>query len=167
MVVRKVLPYQGTLIYKCEDLLNGSLKLLITKEAFNELINCPIVPPETGGILLGNSSIIDIVIFDSGIKEHKNSGIKYIPNVKFLNECLSIYSKQGKRFLGMFHTHARQWKNLSNDDIHYIKNVMRAMPLEIKYLYFPLVFPGENIKAYKAQKKSFQIIINKEEIEQI
>ena len=75
-----------------------------------------------------HSSIIDIVIFDSGIKEHKNSGIKYVPDIKFLNNCLSIYNKQGKRFLGMFHTHARQWKNLSNDDIHYIKNIMRAMP---------------------------------------
>ena len=141
--------------------------MLITKEAFNELINCPIVPPEMGGILLGNSSRIDIVIFDPGIKEHKNSGIKYIPDVEFLNKCLSNYSEQGKRFFGMFHTHARQWKNLSNDDIHYIKNVMRAMPPEIKYLYFPLVFPGENVKAYKAQKKFFQIIINNEKIEKI
>lgn len=141
--------------------------MLITKEVFNELLNCPIVPPEIGGILLGNSSIIDTVVFDSGIKEQKNTGIKYVPDVKFLNKCLSIYNKQGKKFWGMFHTHACQWKNLSNNDIHYIKNIMRAMPSEIEYLYFPLVFPRENIKAYKAQKKSFQIIINKSEIEQI
>lgn len=27
--------------------------MLITKEAFNELINCPIVPPEMGGDFVG------------------------------------------------------------------------------------------------------------------
>ncbi len=141
--------------------------MLITKEVFNKLINCPVVPPEVGGILLGNSSIIDIVIFDSGIKEPGDSGIKYIPDVKFLNRCISYYSKQEKEFLGMFHTHAPQWEDLSIDDIQYIKSVMNAMPSENECLYFPLVFPGENIKAYKAQKKSFQIIISNEEIKLI
>lgn len=80
VVYKKYCHIKALLFIKCTDLLKGGgLELLITKETFNRLINCPRVPPEIGGILMGNSSIIDTVIFDSGIRAPSSSGIKYVP----------------------------------------------------------------------------------------
>lgn len=137
---------------------------MITKKAYCKLINSPKVPPETGGILLGCNSIVDTVVFDVGRNAANDSTIKYIPNVKFLNECISNFCSHGKEFLGMFHTHAYQWDSLSGADMYYIKNIMNAMPTEIKFLYFPIVYPGKYIKVYKALRNSVPHIISDEKI---
>jgi proteasome lid subunit RPN8/RPN11 len=139
--------------------------VLISKEAYNKLINCPKVPPEVGGILMGIDSKVDTVILDEGIKTAHDPAIKYIPNVKNLNKWILTLNKQGKEFLGIFHTHAHQWTTLSNADIYYIEKIMNTMSDEIKYLYFPVVYPGEKVTSYKAQKKDLHIIINNEKIE--
>lgn len=139
--------------------------MLISKEAYDKLINCPKVPPEVGGILMGIDSKVDTVILDEGIKKAGETGIKYIPNVRNLNTWISILNKQGKEFLGIFHTHAHQWTTLSNADIYYIEKIMNAMSDEMKCLYFPVVYPREKVKLYKAQKKDLQIIIDNDKIE--
>lgn len=95
--------------------------MLISKEAYNKLINCPKVPPEVGGILMGIDSKVDTVILDEGIKTAHDPAIKYIPNVKNLNKWILTLNKQGKEFLGIFHTHAHQWTTLSNADIYYYR----------------------------------------------
>lgn len=141
--------------------------MLITKEAYNKLINCPKVPPETGGVLLGFNSIIDTVVFDVEKNKANTSIINYIPNVKFLNECISVSCGQGKDFFGMFHTHASQWDSLSSADMHYIKNIMDAMPTEIKFLYFPIVYPGKCVKPYKVLKNPNTLMIREEMIKLI
>lgn len=156
----KILLLQRDLMFK----LRGRLKLLISKDAYDKLINCPKVPPEIGGILMGTDSKIDTVILDKGIKKNDDTGIKYIPNVRNLNKWISILNKQGKEFLGIFHTHAHQWATLSNADISYIERIMNAMSDEMRCLYFPIVYPREKVKSYKAQKKDLQIIIENEEI---
>lgn len=140
--------------------------MLIKKNAYYKLVNnCPHVPPETGGILMGVDSIIDTIIFDPGRKGANDSTIKYIPDAIFLNKCLSILHSHGKKFLGMFHTHAHQWDYLSKADISYIEKIMETMPTEIEILYFPIVYPKEYVKSYKATKNFSQIIISSEEIE--
>lgn len=150
----------------CRQLVEG-LKLLITKEAYNKLIDCPKVPPETGGVLLGFNSIVDTVVFDVGRNRANTSIINYIPNVKFLNECISIFCSQGKDFFGIFHTHACQWDSLSSADIHYIKNIMNAMPTEIEHLYFPIVYPEKCVKPYKVSRYPNMFMIREETIKLI
>ena len=65
----------------------------------------------------------------------------------------------------MFHTHLPQWDSLSNTDIHYIKKIMKAMPTEIEWLYFPIVYPSINIRSYIARKLKEEIIIVEDKIE--
>ena len=65
----------------------------------------------------------------------------------------------------MFHTHAYQWDSLSGADIYYIKNIMDAMSAKIKFLYFPIVYPGKYIKVYKALKNSVPFIMSDEKIQ--
>lgn len=127
--------------------------MIIKKSAYNELINCKKVPPELGGILIGNAFVIDTVIFDI-----EKNNLNYTPNVDYLNSLIENNEIKGKHFWGMFHTHAEQWGEFSGEDIKYINVIMRAMP--VKYLYFPLVFPEKKIvKSFKAVKKKDQIII--------
>lgn len=47
----------------------------------------------------------------------------------------------------------------------YIIDVLKAMPASIKFLYFPLVFPGIQIKNYIAQKKGNAFDIVNDDIE--
>lgn len=142
----------------------GRVKLKFKKKAYDKLINCAKVPPETGGIVMGNDLIIDTIIFDLNIKEKRYAGV-YIPNVVFLNETIAQLNRKGKNFYGIFHTHADNWKTLSAGDEKYIKNIMNAMPAEIKTLYFPLVFPKTSVKLYRAEKKNNDIYFLEEKIE--
>lgn len=139
--------------------------MLIKKATYNKLINCPKIPPEVGGILFGNDVIVDTVIFDLKRNQPIDLETNYIPNVEYLNLQISIFIKKGKDFLGMFHTHLPQWDSLSNIDIHYIKKIMKAMPAEIKWLYFPIVYPSINIRSYIARKLKEEIIIVEDKIE--
>lgn len=131
----------------------------ISKVIYNIIINCPDVPPETGGILgTSNGEVINHVVFDMGISS-ANGGV-YIPDIHFLNQTISEWNKTGIQFRGMFHTHAIQWPSLSENDRIYIMDILYNMPPEVEFLYFPLVFPGKSIKVYLAKRKrgSFDII---------
>lgn len=139
----------------------------IKKELYNQLINCPAVPPELGGILAGDDEMIDTVVMDSGIQNPLQNGIKYITNTEYLNDQLSLLIDEGKRFWGMFHTHANQWDSLSNADMEYIKMIMNSMPSKIEKLFFPVVYPGLCIKAYIAQRENGETTIHNDEIELI
>ena len=82
--------------------------MIIKKSAYNELINCKKVPPELGGILIGNAFVIDTVIFDI-----EKNNLNYTPNVDYLNSLIENNEIKGKHFWGMFHTHADNESNAS------------------------------------------------------
>ena len=84
----------------------------------------------------------------------------YIPNTQFLNQTIAEWEKSRIKFRGIFHTHTPQWTELSNEDRAYIIDILKAMPASIKFLYFPLVFPGIQIKNYIAQQtgNAFDIV---------
>lgn len=105
----------------------------------------------------GKNSVIDTVFFDKG--RNSVEGIKYIPNIDLINKCIQEWLYEDIEFLGIFHTHLRIWESLSNEDIRYIKKIMLLMPESIKYLFFPIVFPGEYVKSYRAEKRSQKIYI--------
>lgn len=136
----------------------------IKEEIYLQLLACPTVPPECGGIIGSkNGEIITHAIFDNYNKA--DEGIVYIPNTQFLNQTIKKWAKCGIKFLGIFHTHAPQWPTLSNGDKVYIIDILNAMPATIQFLYFPLVFPGEKIKNYIAKKNGNTVNIVDDDIE--
>lgn len=119
---------------------------------YEQLLACPKVPPECGGILGSQSDeSIRKIVFDKGIPE--NNGCVYSPNVGFLNKTIAEWTQCGIEFRGIFHTHAPQWIGLSKGDIDYIIQIVNAMPSHIHFLYFPLVFPGLYIRGYCAKRE--------------
>lgn len=87
----------------------------VVKDIYEQLLNSPMVPPECGGIIgSDHGNIITHVIFDKG--NTPDIGIMYIPNTQFLNQTIEEWEKSGIKFRGIFHTHAPQWAELSNED---------------------------------------------------
>lgn len=135
----------------------------ISSKTYDLLLNTAIVPPETGGIIGGKNFLIDNIIFDS-----KNSSVcNYIPNIVFINSIIKNWYDCGIEFYGIFHTHAPQWSTLSKEDILYINRIMKNMPESINSLLFPLVFPKEKIKWYKAEIISENVYVTEIDIEVI
>lgn len=135
----------------------------ISQKIYEQLLQLPKVPPETGGILGSKHDVIDKMIQDSS-KLSLSNGV-YVPNVSFLNHCIEKWTQEKIAFQGIFHTHALNWTDLSTDDKAYIVEIMRVMPATVMRLYFPLVFPSDFITAYVAEKENDQILIKKDVLE--
>ncbi len=123
------------------------------------------MPPETGGIL-GSSAgqKIDRVIMD---EPHISRGrmCSYSPNVAFLNKNIEIWQNDGIVFQGIFHTHFMNIETLSLADKEYITAIMKAMPNDVEYLYFPVfVLPKRKLISFKAVMKSENVEIYHDEI---
>lgn len=135
----------------------------ISRSIYEQLLQLPKVPPEMGGILGSRSNKIDTMVLDIN-KPSYHSSI-YVPNISFLNKCIAKWNEVGITFMGMFHTHALNWPNLSSEDRKYILHIMNAMPDWMDRLYFPLVFPSNFIKAFLAEKSEGKISITEDNVE--
>lgn len=124
-------------------------------------------PPEIGGIL-GSSDgdcITDIIL---DVPSENAYTCAYSPNVNFLNSCIADWLSDGKRFMGLFHTHFFGINTLSDADKEYIITIMHVMPDSISELYFPIfVLPERELICYKALKTGSDIHISKEHLEMI
>ena len=129
---------------------------------YEQLIGLPCVPPEMGGILGGKDGVIDKIILDE--EESYHEGI-YVPNTSFLNKCIQRWNCENIIFLGMFHTHALNWPELSTEDKRYILQITYAMPGHVNKLYFPLIFPLNGMKAFYAQRIDKEVFIVEDEIQ--
>ena len=112
------------------------------------ILNAPFVPPETGGIIGGTKGIITEFFFDEG--HSVNDHAAYIPDIGLINSRIQRWQEEGISFYGMYHTHPDHQETLSGDDVLYIKEIMRAMPDNVPFLYFPVVIPKQKIIPYKA-----------------
>ena len=138
----------------------------ISQRIYDQLLACPTVPPEMGGVLgLRNADVIDAIAFDHGIPN--GNGGTYVPDTAALNRVLATWDEEGIRFAGMFHTHAEQWPELSKEDRSYIITILDAMPPAVDCLYFPLVFPGSRVRGYMARRRGGRSEIVDVEIETI
>ena len=135
----------------------------IQRGVYEQLLKCPQVPPETGGILGGNHSVIHTVRFDRGALH--DPGVTYMPNTVFLNRCIKAWSTAGIDFYGIFHTHAQQWPTLSGADKGYVHKIMWALPSSVQELYFPLVFPGCTVKWFRAHKTPRNVYLSEIAVE--
>lgn len=136
----------------------------IKRNIYVQLLGCPLVPPETGGILGQRENIIDTVVVDRG--EPSENGGSYKPDVSFLNNVIRLWEKEGIIFAGIFHTHANCWMGLSAGDRKYIREIIIAMPEIIQMLYFPIVYPSLYfIKAFVAIERDEKLQIFQDTIE--
>ena len=105
----------------------------------------------------GRNGIITNFIFDTGLS---NGDVgHYYPNVDKLNSCILDWQKHDIEFYGIVHSHLNHEKSLSLSDEVYIKEIMLAMPTDIKILYFPLVLPCKEIISYKVERKKNELKI--------
>ena len=129
---------------------------------YAQMLASPPVPPETGGILGIQGQAVSAIYFDPG-KMSEKDGI-YRPDTGRLNEVITQWEASGILFAGIFHTHLAQWPGLSLGDREYILRIVRAMPERIDRLYFPIVFPGERVRAYAARRAGGMWSIQDDEI---
>ena len=137
--------------------------MLIERKVHNRLIEtCIPVPPETGGIIGGRNNIISIFEFDKLSDNISNNSYK--PNTVYLNEVINLWEKNNIEFYGVFHSHYSGGNVLSVPDKEYILRIMKAVPLTISKLYFPLIFPKESMLAYIAVRKGNEVHIEKDTV---
>lgn len=126
----------------------------IAKSIFDAIIQrCPLVPPETGGIMGGHGDMITDIIFD--ISPEITEQAVYQPDVIFLNNRIAWWRSRCIEFRGMFHSHPQNQHGLSGMDKDYIIKVMTMMPETCRELYFPIVIPQKKYKCVLREEKRF------------
>lgn len=105
-------------------------------------------PPESGGILGQKDGVICAFAFDPGTLASPECAV-YIPQIEALNAQIEQWTREGIAFCGMFHSHLPGAETLSADDLIYINTIAAAVPDGILPLYFPIVFPGRKMLAYR------------------
>lgn len=137
----------------------------ILKNVYHKIVfSVQSVPPETGGILGGHNGIITIFYMDRGLPASID---QYIPDISCLNSVLSDWQDGGIEFYGMFHSHYPGIDELTVGDIVYINQIFQMMPLKVKSLYFPLIFPSDCMLSFKATREKSGIHIQKDSIQKI
>lgn len=126
------------------------------------LASFPNVPPEAGCILGMQNGIICEFAYDAGIPRY--DAAIYTPNIEMLNQIIAAWNKKGIFFCGLAHSHPQKQKSLSLNDKNYIINIMKSIPISIKKLYFPLVFPGSEMISFVGIKGSKGVEINTDNI---
>lgn len=137
----------------------------IQKNVFEEIIKAvPYVPPESGGIIGGTNQVVTHFVLDNGTFLSNGYDI-YAPDTLFLNNTIQRWKQDGIDFYGVFHCHFSNSILLSNGDKRYITQIMNAMPQYINKLYFPIIFPRENMIVYRADRVGKDICLASEDIE--
>lgn len=136
----------------------------IRQQLYNQIISTPRnMPPETGGMLGGHNGIVSAICFDEGMQSEKMCS--YIPDTKKLNTVIKEWQQTNILFMGFYHTHFYDVGTLSDGDKSYIERILRNMPAEIEYLYFPLVImPMRKMICYIAKLITGKLAIEKDDL---
>ena len=131
----------------------------ILRDIYDKMIELPIVPPESGGIIGGRFDVIS----DFEIIGSKTSSCfdLYIPDVTKINETINKWNLEGIiDFYGIVHTHRPCSPELSPGDIEYIKEIMISVADIKKELLFPVVIPQKQVNWYCAKliKNELEVI---------
>ena len=132
--------------------------MVIEMDVFRKILSTfPSVPPEGGCILGSMDNVVCSFEYDSGIPILDMA--VYTPSVEILNQVIQQWASEDIKFHGLAHSHPYGQRSLSSSDITYIHAIMKAMPTSIEQLYFPLVFPGEEIISFVAIRHQDRIDI--------
>jgi len=135
----------------------------IKKQIYDQILKTlPTIYAETGGILGGKNNIITEFEFDRGTS--LSSTQHYYPNTKRLNDCIEKWQNRDIQFYGIVHSHLQEERTLSFGDRLYIQTIMQAMPMSIKFLYFPIVLPQKEIVSFKAVRLDNEINVASSDI---
>lgn len=137
--------------------------VIIEMEIYQKILSTfPSVPPEGGCILGAIDDVVCSCEYDSGISRLDMA--VYMPNIDVLNQVIQQWASENIQFYGLAHSHPYGQHSLSSSDITYIHTIMQAMPANIEKLYFPLVFPGEEIISFVAIRHQDKIDILPDDI---
>lgn len=137
--------------------------MVMEMEVYQKILRAfPAVPPEGGCILGARNDVVCAFAYDSGFPRADMA--VYVPDIEVLNRVIRQWASEGTRFYGLAHSHPYGQRSLSGSDIAYIHTIMQAMPEWIEKLYFPLVFPGEEIISFAAVRHQKEIDILPDEI---
>ena len=134
----------------------------IYSEVYEEIIQCPPVPPEMGGILGMKKGVVCACTYDQPPLQRDRA--IYIPNVEFLNKRICEWKEQGISFCGMFHSHPFNQPKLSGEDNEYIKTIFQVMPETVRDLFFPIVLPNVMLLSFHAVRRENTIRIYEDKI---
>lgn len=99
-------------------------------------------------------------MFDKGLKS--NLYDEYVPNVDFLNSTISEWQKHHIQLYGIYHSHFPGGYDLSDADKQYIAEIMQSIPY--RKLFFPIVFPKEDMLVYRAEFTMKQLWLSRESL---
>ena len=132
--------------------------MVIALDVYEKILRSfPAVPPESGCILGAREDVVCAFGYDRGFPPPDRA--VYVPSIEALNQIIHQWAAEGIRFYGLAHSHPLGQRSLSGSDIAYIHTIMRAMPAYIDKLYFPLVFPGEEILSFIAIRQQNNVNI--------
>lgn len=134
--------------------------MIITSEAYTQLLACTPVPPETGGLLGGNENVIRYIVFDIAEKDYTRA--EYKPDISYLNGMICNWNERNISFYGLFHSHPDYVDLLSSVDKDYISKILCVFSGAT--LYFPIVIPGKEVIPYKAYRRNETVFICKDEL---
>lgn len=116
------------------------MKLQITTDAYQSIaIKIGSAIPEKGGILMGKDGIVTDFIFDENAH---TTGSTYSLNVAYLNPIIRELKQQGKKLLGILHSHPYGAFELSNPDKEYFLSQFKNFP-DLDFMYTPIVFSAK------------------------
>ncbi len=131
-------------------------------DCYENMLNCPVIPPETGGIIGSKQGIICEVVHDRGLNKELNA--IYIPDVSLINTTIRNWNSNNIIFSGIFHSHPTNQHELSSADIDYIHTIFNSIPNEINYLFFPIVLSHNTILPFIATRTNNGIFIKKDSL---
>lgn len=126
----------------------------MTGNVYETLIRLPQVPPETGGILAGCNGLISEAYLQSGTE--KRDG-EFQPDENELLPVLDQWIEQGFDLIGIFHTHAPNWPDLSGEDRNYLEAFWKLNRESGLTFCFPLVFPESHIRLFSMKEEEGKI----------
>lgn len=110
--------------------------LVIETRAWQQMLGTVAVQePETGGIIGGRGNVVSRFHFDALASADINS---YHPDAASLNEVIQAWQKEGVQFLGVVHSHMRQPRYPSVNDLAYARSVLNLNRNVLKSVVFIL-----------------------------
>lgn len=135
----------------------------IKKIVYDKILkSMPIPPPENGGILGQQKGIITEFYRDDN--DSSEFIDRYVPNTLKLNKVISKWCENDIYFCGIYHSHYDGDMQLSGGDKKYIETILYQIKTYTDSLYFPLVFPMNDIICYNASLTDQGLVISKEKI---
>lgn len=70
----------------------------IYRSIYEQLLNSPLCPPETGGILGGTNEVISHIAPDRGFGDYD----QYIPDTERLNKIVNLWAESDISLMGIY-----------------------------------------------------------------